>query len=152
ERNVQGLQGVNSKLEDDLVQHQARATREAEAFKRDVNNLNNELRKVVSTAEDAAKEKAEAVQRAETAIREKSAVENRLAAVQGELEAGEKRAAALAEKAKTNADTLTAQVALLKSELEKAITMAETAFKEKVAAEEKLTTIQKRWEQYMASK
>ncbi|MBF0550623.1 MAG: response regulator [Deltaproteobacteria bacterium] len=152
ERSVQSLQSVKAKLEEDLPVHQARAAREVEAFKRDINNLNNELRKAVMAADSAAGEKAVAVQKAETVFKEKNAVEKKLATVLTDLEESEKQVAAAKENAQKNTEALTNQVALLKNELERAITMAEAAVKEKLMAEEKLTTIQKRWEQYMASR
>ncbi|MBF0475513.1 MAG: hypothetical protein HQK59_06700 [Deltaproteobacteria bacterium] len=152
ERNVQSLKNAEAKLEQDLAEHQTRAARDVEALKRDISTLNNELHKAVAAADSASGEKAEAVKKAETALKEKTVFEQKLNTVLAGLEDAERKSAAAEEKAKKNTEELTAQVTLLRSELEKAIYMAETAFKEKVTAEEKLTTIQKRWEQYMASK
>ncbi|MBF0510308.1 MAG: hypothetical protein HQK57_15470 [Deltaproteobacteria bacterium] len=152
DRSVQSFQSVKVKLEHDLIEQQTRAARDVEIFKREINNLNSELRKLMTAADRATSEKAEAVQKAGIALKEKTVVEKKLATVLTALDEAERTVAVAEEKAKKHTEALTNQVALLKNELEKAVTMAESAFKEKMTAEEKLATIQKRWEQYMASR
>jgi len=144
--------------------------RESEAKQDNILDLlNKQMRQLVSEKAEAEKraktalsEKAEAEKGAETALSEKAKAEEAVEAVIKEKEAAEKKAdSALDEKtgaekrlaeATKNIEALSEQITSLKEDLDKSVTIAETAIRERGQLQEKLTQFQENWEKYIASK
>ena len=144
--------------------------RESEAKQDNILDLlNKNMRQLVSEKAEAEKraktalsEKAEAEKRAETALSEKAKAEKAVDAVIKEKEAAERKAdGALDEKAEAekrlaeatkNIEGLNEQIGSLKDDLDKSVTIAETAVRERGELQEKLNQFQENWEKYIASK
>ena len=144
--------------------------RESEAKQENILDLlNKQMRQLVSEKAEAEKrvetalsEKAEAEKRAETALSEKAEAEKAVDAAIKEKEAAESKVdSALDEKAETekklaeaakNIEALTEQITGLKRDLDKSVTIAETAVRERAQLQEKLNQFQENWEKYIASK
>jgi chromosome segregation ATPase len=131
--------------------------------------LNKQMRQLVSEKDEVEKrakaalsEKAEAEKQAKAAFSEKAKAEEAVDAAIKEKEAAEKKAdSALDEKAEAekslaeatkNIEALREQITSLKGDLDKSVTIAETAVRERGQLQEKLTQFQENWEKYIGSK
>ena len=124
--------------------------------------LESEKAEAEKQAKTALSEKAEAEKQTETALSEKAEAEKAVDAAIKEKEAAKKKAdGALDEKIETekrlakatkNIEALNEQTASLKEDLDKSVTIAETAIRERGQLQEKLTQFQENWEKYVASK
>ncbi len=137
------------------VKQRADAEEKAEAARNDVAHAERELETLLA-------EKAEAEKQAETALLEKTEIEKTAGAAIKERDEAEKKVDdALHERAEMekklagatrNIEALNKQTTSLKEELDKTITIAETAVNEKTRLQEKLAKIQENWEKYIADK
>ncbi len=107
-----------------------------------------ELQGLREQADTAVKEKEEAEEKVEAALNDKTDAENKIETLLAEKAETEKRLA----ETTGNIEALNEQITNLKEDLNKSVTIAETAIREKDQLQEKLNQFQENWEKYMASR
>jgi chromosome segregation protein len=108
--------------------------------------LGREVQRVKEEVKAALNEKDEAVKRSNAIIDEKEAAEEKVRNLSDEKAGMEKKV----EEIKRNAEAVASETAALKEELDRSITVAEQAAKERDEVQSKLVQLQENWEKYVA--
>jgi chromosome segregation ATPase len=110
--------------------------------------LEREIQGLREQADTATRKKAEAEDKTEAALKDKAEAENKMERLVTEKAEAEKKLAEV----KGNAEGLGEQITGLKGDLNKAVSIAESAVREKGQMQEKLVQFQENWEKYVASR